>query len=154
MHLGGRRCALPPTPLQLCVLSCLLSQLNTFKGQHSKQKRKMQRTPKAGCLLSQPNTFQEQHSKQKRKNKTTSAKDFFVSKLPPLTARYLPSTTFQTKTQDDGLSSQQGLKSVDRIWQKGPGTGNENVGTEKRTGSEKGSVGPAQGIPGKKKEEG
>lgn len=51
----------------------------------------------------------------------------------------------------DGLSSQQGLKSVDRIWQKRPGTGNENVGTEKRTGSEKGSVGPAQGIPGKKK---
>ena len=40
---------------------------------------------------------------------------------------------------------------MDRIWQKGPGTGNENVGTEKRTGSEKGSVGPAQGIPGKKK---
>ena len=51
----------------------------------------------------------------------------------------------------DGLSSQQGLKSVDRIWQKRPGTGNENVGTEKRTGSEKGSVGPAQGKPGKKK---
>ena len=41
---------------------------------------------------------------------------------------------------------------MDRIWQKGPGTGNENVGTEKRTGSEKGSVGPAQGIPEKKGE--
>ena len=86
---------------------CLLSQPNTFQEQHSKQMQEQNNQCKGvfflSCLLSQPNTFQEQHSKQKHKNKTTSAKDFFVLRLPPFTARYLPRPirkTPQTKTQE------------------------------------------------------
>ena len=129
MHLEGRRCDLPPNPPPAFFLfSCLLSQPNTFQEQHSKQKRKNKTTSamdsfcfKVASVHSQipskTNTKTKKTRTNKKKKKQHMQRILNASggealrpppntppalcfKLPPLTAKHLQRTTFQTKTQD------------------------------------------------------